>query len=228
MIQFNLLPDVKLDYVKTKRTRRTVTSISVLVSAVSLGLLILLFMVVNVFQKTHLGNLNEDIDSLSKELQDTEGLDKVLTVQNQLNNITALHDKKPVTTRLSKYITQVTPTEVTIAEMEVDFSTNSMFIKGGAPSLKDINRFVDTLKFTDFKTKSGTEGKAFSDVVLQNFSTSEDGAVYEIMMTFDLTIFSSADEVELVVPKTTTTRSVVENPGALFKPLKDEAEGSGE
>ncbi len=227
MIQFNLLPDVKLDYVKTRRTKRTVTSIAVLVSAASLGLLVLLFVVVNVVQRTHLNNLSKDIDLYSKELQETKGLDKVLTVQNQLNRITELHDKKPVATRLAKYMAQVTPTEVTISELEVDFASNTMFVKGGAESLKDINKFADTLKFTNFKTTSIPESAAFKDVVLKSFTTTVEGAIYEISLTFDKAIFSSAEDVELLVPATTTTRSAVENPGDLFKPL-DETEGSGE
>lgn len=221
MIQFNLLPDVKLDYVKTRRTKRTVTSIALITSAATLGILILLFMVVNLAQRNHLTNLSEDIAKYSKELEDTPGLDKVLTVQNQLNRLTELHDKKPVATRLAKYLAQITPTEVTIAEIEVDFSASTITIKGGAASLKDINKFADTLKFTDFKTKSERKGKAFSDVVLKSFGTNEDGQSYELGLKFDKSIFSSEEEIELIVPATTTTRSVVENPGPLFKPLEN-------
>lgn len=227
MIQFNLLPDVKLDYIKTRRTKRTVTSIALLASVGMLGLFILLFIVVNVAQRTHLNNLSKDIAKYSKELEDTAGLDKVLTVQNQLGRITDLHDKKPVTTRLSKYLAQITPAEVTIAELEVDFSTNTFNIKGAAGSLKDINKFVDTLKFTDYQTKSGDVNKAFSDVVLKSFGTNDDGQSYEIGFTFDKVIFSSAEEVEIIVPATTTTRSIVENPGPLFKPL-DNQQGAGQ
>jgi hypothetical protein len=177
-----------------------------------------------VVQKTHINNLNDDIASYSKELQDTPDLDKVLTVQNQLSSITELHDKKPVATRLAGYITQVTPASVTIADLTVDFETNTMSFKGAADSLKTINKFVDTMKFTDYKTGQGTEGKAFSSVVLKTFGRDDKGASYEIEAAFDPVIFGSADSVSFVVPKTTTTRSVIEKPGPLFQPLSNSEE----
>lgn len=219
MIQFNLLPDIKLDYVKARRTKRLVIAISLLVSALALGLLLLLFLVVNIIQRTHLNNLNNDIEKHSQQLKNTPALDRVLTVQNQLSRVGELHDRKPVTTRLATYLAQVTPVEVTIGEFEMDLSANTMTIKGSAAHLRDINKFVDTLKFTDFLTASGKKGRAFSDVVLKNFNRSEAEHSYEISLTYDQLIFSNAEAVQLIVPATITTRSVVENPGALFKPL---------
>ena len=229
MIQFNLLPDVKLEYRRTTRTKRSVMMIAVLVSGVSLGLMVLLFLVVNGVQRTHLSNLNDDIASLSKELEDTPDLDKVLTVQNQLNRLTELHDKKPVASRLSNYLTQVTPVDVTIAELNIDFANSTMTVKGAAPSLKQINAFADTLKFTDYNSgEDSDQAKAFSNVVLKNFGRDAKGASYELELTFDPVIFSSAKDVKLSVPNTTTTRSVVEKPGPLFQPLSDPEEESEE
>lgn len=228
MIELNLLPDVKLEYIRAKKTKRTVMTIAMLVSAASFGVMLLLFVVVNVIQKTHLSNLNDDIASLSQELQNTPDLTKVLTVQNQLSSITELHDKKPVASRLTNYITQVTPADVTLAELDVDFANNSMIFRGAADSLKTVNKFIDTLKFTDYKTGSGTEAKAFSEVVLKDFGRDDQGASYEINLLFDPVIFSSAESVSFVVPKTTTTRSVVEKPEPLFQPLSNPESIGGE
>lgn len=226
MIQFNLLPDVKLEYIKARRTKRMVMLISAVISGASLALLILLFLAVNVFQKTHLNNLTEDIATDSKQLQETPELNKILTVQNQLNNLTALHDAKPVVSRISKYLTQVTPTKVSIADLKVDFTANSISITGGADSLSTVNKFIDTLKFTTYETKDGRTNKAFSDVVLTSFGREEGSARYQISLKYDTVIFDANAVVTLVVPQNfITTRSLTEKPSEqLFQPLEETSE----
>jgi hypothetical protein len=221
MIELNLLPDVKLEYLRAKQTRRLVVSIAVVVTAVTVGLMALLFFTVNVVQKTHLSNLDRDIEQISRVLRETPDLDRVLTVQNQLGHINQLHDGKPVVTRLSHYIAQITPTAATIANLELDFANNTMLIRGDADSLRTINQFADTLKFTDYQIKDGVSARAFSSVVLRTFNRAEDRASYELAMSFDPIIFSSAENVSLVVPALVTTRSLVEKPGPLFQPMRE-------
>lgn len=218
MIQLNLLPDVKLEYLRARKTRRAVIGLSAVVTVAAVGLMTLLFLVVNVAQRTHLNNLNRDIETISQTLREVPELDRVLTVQNQLNHLTALHDNKPVTTRLAHYIAQVTPTAATIAELELDFANHTMSIRGGADSLRTVNQFADTLKFTDYKTQTGTSGRAFSSVVLKALERAEGRTTYTLTMSFDQIIFSSAEDVRLVVPAIVTTRSLVERPGQLFQP----------
>lgn len=218
MIQFNLLPDVKLEYIKTKRVTRMITFTAVSIASVALGIMVLLFVVVNVLQKQHLNNLTKEIKSNSKKLEETPDLDKILTVQNQLNKLSDLHSKKPVATRLSTYMSQLTPAKVTVAKLDIDFETSTMAINGSTDSLATINKFVDTLKFTDYKYNDTTT-KAFSDVVLSSFGLAEGKASYLISFKFDPVIFSSDNQGRLIVPNTITTRSATERPEGLFKPL---------
>ncbi|MCA9324760.1 PilN domain-containing protein [Candidatus Saccharibacteria bacterium] len=222
MIQFNLLPDVKLEYIKAQRIKRTVVSLSVLLSVISIAIFALLIISVDVVQKKNINDLSGDIANFSKQLKGQEDLDKILTVQNQLNALTPLHDAKPVTTRIPAFISQVTPTNVTISELQVDFDQHTMTITGKAPSLDAVNVFVDSLKFTKYYTDQDSDNKdAFSNVVLSSFGRTSTGATYSISLNFDQTITSSASEVTLVVPNIVTTRSVIEHPSALF-------EGSGQ
>lgn len=60
MIQFNLLPDVKLQYIKARRSKQLVMLISVAVAATALALLVLLFINVKL-QSHHIDNLTKDI-----------------------------------------------------------------------------------------------------------------------------------------------------------------------
>lgn len=221
MIQFNLLPDVKLDYVKTHRTKRIVTLVAGSIAAGSLTILVLLFIAVNVVQRARLNKLNASIAEDTKTLQDTPNLNKVLTVQNQLNSLTELHSRKPQLTRLDGYLQKITPTNTSIADLTIDFSASTMTFSGAANNLATINKFIDTLKFTSYKYDDVT-GSPFSSVVLSSFSAAKDEATYQITLVFDPVIFDSTKTVSLEVPNTVTTRSATDKP--LFQ-SKDTTQG---
>jgi hypothetical protein len=229
MIQFNLLPDVKLEYIKARRSKRLVMLGSLVTSGVALALLVILFFGVNVLQKQHLSHLQGDIDRDSKKLGEIENLDKILTVQNQLGVLNDLHAKKPVASRMSTYIPQITPKDITISSLDVDFTSNTMAINGGGTSLSEINKFVDTLKFANYAAGDQT-GKPFSSVVLASFGLNPQAAgttraTYQISLSFDPIIFDSAHNVAVQVPAGVTTRSITEKPDSIFQQQDTQEEG---
>ena len=152
MIQLNLLPDVKLEYLKTERTKRKIILISSSFAGAALVILAMLFVVVSVLQKQHLSSLNKDIKTYSQKLSDTTDLNKILTIQNQLESLPGMHDQKVVASRLFSYMSQVTPNQASIASLKIDFATSTISFNGAADSLETVNKFTDTLKFTDYKT----------------------------------------------------------------------------
>lgn len=219
MIQFNLLPDVKLQYLKAKRVKRLVSFISVLAGALSLLIFLLAFVTVNVVQKKNMHDLSADITTKSNQLKNTKNINKILTVQNQLNTLTSLHDQKVVASRLFDDIGKVTPAQVTISSLAVDFTADTVTISGEAPSLDGVNAYADTLKATTYTataadaTAATTPAKAFSSVVLSSFGRDTTGATYTITFSFDPQIFSGANsQVKLSVPSGT-----VSNTTELFK-----------
>lgn len=203
MVQFNLLPNIKLEYVKARRTKYLVTFISIVVSGVAILVFAVSLFVVDVAQKKSLSDLNTDIGKYSKQLRGTKDLSKILTVQNQLNTLTSLHDGKPVASRLFDYITQLTPAQASLNKLTVDFTGNTMSIGGTAPSLDTVSLYTDTLKATQYTTdKNTTQTAAFSNVVLTNFARDDKGATFTITLTFDPVIFRGTDVVKLIVPST--------------------------
>jgi hypothetical protein len=218
MIQFNLLPDIKIQYLKAKRQKHVVILISVLATTVSLAVFILLLVTVFGLQKKNVSDLNKDIKSSSSQLQGVQDLNKILTVQNQLGSLKTLHDKKVVSSRLLDYLTQVTPANASISKLEVDYSLNTMTITGNAPTLSVVNTYTDTLKFTKYSTSAGGGQKnAFSDVVLKTFTRDATSTTYEISLKYDPIIFSNAQQVTLNVPKIITTRSETDKPSDTFQ-----------
>ena len=201
MIQFNLLPDVKLEYIKSQRTKRAVIGISIIVSTVALAIFIVLFLTVDVLQKKNISDLTKDIARSGHELQAKPNLSKMLTVQSQLNSLTSLHDTKPITSRLFDYMNQLTPSKVAISQLTLDMTTQKMSINGTAESLDAVNAFADSIKFTTYKVTGSkdTAQKAFSAVVLTSIDRDNKDAKYSIDLTFEPKIFSNANAITLTV-----------------------------
>ena len=203
MVQFNLLPNIKLEYVKARRTKYLVTFVSIVVSGVAILVFAVSLFVVDVAQKKSLSDLNTDISKYSKQLRGTKDLSEILTVQNQLNTLTALHDGKPAASRLFDYITQLTPAQASLNKLTIDFTGNTMSIGGTAPSLDTVSLYTDTLKATRYTTDKNTnQAAAFSNVVLTNFARDDKGATFTITLSFDPVIFQDTSVVKLIVPST--------------------------
>lgn len=212
-MQLNLLPAVKMEYIKAERVRRLVFTISTLVAIVAVALL-LLMLSVDGLQKKHLSDLNKDIQTESVKLQNEPQIDKMLTVQNQLSSLTSLHASKPAAARLIDYLNQVTPASVNITDFTIDFSQQTATITGTSGSLASVNQYVDTLKNTKYATSDNKQNfqPAFNNVVLSSFSLNTDSkdsgqaANYTINLAYDKNIFDITQNVQLSVPHITTTR----------------------
>ena len=223
MIELNLLPDVKLKLVKAQRIQRIIIVVSILASAGAIALVVTLFSL-NQIQKKHISDLNSNIAKNTTKLKNDSQLKKILTVQNQVNSLTALHAQKPAASRLFGYLNQVTPSDVGINSFTIDFNAHTATITGTAPALSSVNKYVDTLKFTDYQIlNTQDKKKAFSNVVLSSFaidskaSNPAQAATYTISFSYEPVIFDISKEITLIVPKQTTTRSTTEQPTELFQ-----------
>jgi len=223
MVQLNLLPDVKLDYIKTERQRSLVMSASILVTVGVLAILILL-LGYDFWQKHQISSLHNTITSDSQILKRKPNINKILTVQNQLGSLTSLHQSKPASSRLlNTYLQELTPASVSITSFQIDFAQFSVTITGTADALSSVNQYVDTLKGTTYNTDTNkTPQSAFSNVVLSSFglnSTVKDksqAATYSITLSYDRNIFDITQKVTLSVPPV-TTRSGLTPANDLFK-----------
>lgn len=223
MIQFNLLPDVKLEFIRARRMKRTVMGLAIVASGISLALFVGLFVIVNVVQKQHINNLSKDIEDGVSELKQIPDIDKVLTIQNQLKSLTTLHEDKPATSRIINNLGLITPAKASISDVSVNFDENTMSITGAADSLVTVNKFADTLKFTTYTVGDGSEQKpAFSEVVLSNFGVDGEGASYQLDFKFDPEIYKNIQTIKLTVPNIISTRSQTEKPTDLFQSTEED------
>lgn len=230
MIQINLLPSIKAEYVKAQRTKRTVITVSIIAIGVSLGIVGILASIAYGAQNLQLSNLQKDIEKSEQNIKAVPDLDRILTIQNQLVALTPLHDAKPVMSRLFTYLQQTTPDSVTLEKYSIKNDELTWMVDGEAPSIELINKYVDTLKFTEIATaQEGQEPtKAFSEVVLSTFSKSQEGYTFSITFKFNDQLFSSANpDIKLLIPTIVTTRSQTQLPsGDIFAPSSTPEQGA--
>jgi len=69
MIEFNLLPEVKLEYIKVNRIKRLVVFASMLAAAVFLAIMLILLVFVDGFQKKSIRDINSDIAKYKSQIQ---------------------------------------------------------------------------------------------------------------------------------------------------------------
>ena len=128
MIEINLLPDVKQELIRAQIQRNLIISVSIL-SAIAAGVLVILIAsYVYGAQTLMMRTANGNIDTEYARLTSVEDLDKMLTIQNQLNTVSSLDQKKHVTSRLYDMLNVVvpdSPSDVTISAMTVQMPTSS-------------------------------------------------------------------------------------------------------
>lgn len=223
MIGINLLPDIKQEYLKSQRIKRTILAISFLVSAGVISIVVLFGIFVFVGQRVHLSGLQKDIDNTISKLQAIEDLDKIVTIQKQLEKLPELHDKKPAVYRFFQlFLPKLVPNDVNLNAIDIRVTDRyEMEISGEAKDFKAVNTFADTLKFAELVPAEGTAGenalRPFTNVVVDSYDKDDEITSYKIELVFDPSLFDKTQNVTIRVPSIISSPSVTERPGALFQ-----------
>lgn len=205
MIQFNLLPDVKKQYIKAKRTKRLIISSSFIVSGISIAVVVLFVTFVQIGQKKYIDDLTKDIAKETASIKSIEDLDKMLTVQNQLTLLPGLHEQKPQTSRLFTYLSQLIPPEAPVSSLSLDVEESGLDLKGSADSIATINKLIDTFKVVTYRTDESTEETKVFTVNTSRINGDNTSASYQVSLTFDPTIFDNTKKITLSVGSPTDT-----------------------
>lgn len=187
MIEINLLPAVKQDFIRAKRLKRIITSISILVTIVAFGLLALAATVVYAIQPVASDLLDKAIDEDMAKLNKDKNLTRNLTIQNQLSSITELHEQKGNVINIFEYLKALNPAapnNLIISKMQLDPSTTTMNIEASAADFSRLAIIKDTFNaavFSYAKPKDDGNGfdkvndeKVFSEVNITDPSLSND------------------------------------------------------
>lgn len=222
MISLNLLPDVKIEYLRTRRLQARVISGAILATIIALGLVVLMAVWVygaQTLQKTY---LTSEIKKHNNELQAIPDIDKYLTIQNQLANLTTLHEGKNDFSRLLTFLPLLNPSAprnvtLTNVSLKTDDVGNLLTLQGETKDYTGLNTFRDTLLNATLTYDTVSE-KLFESVVITS-SSLEIGQAGEGVVTFNIdttynpnAFLSSVKNPSVSVPKLNTTQSVQSAP----------------
>lgn len=243
MIEINLVPDVKQELIKARRTRSIVVSGAIFIGIASVAIVVILAGLVFGAQKIANNLADDEIKKQSTKLSSVEDLSKTLTIQNQLTKISALNDSKKIDSRVFDMLAAVVPkgqNSVKISKLSVDPTTNIINLEGqaqgGYASLEIFKKMIEGAKFKykENDTKSDLkEINLASDVTPSETSYGEDSdgqKVLRFSLSFetDAVVFSpTSKEVSFVVETSgNVTDSYLGVPTKIFvteraKDLKD-------
>jgi len=229
MIQLNLLPDLKKEFINAQKTKGLVVSISILVTLGALGLSALLFVYVTFVQQLQINLASENIKRELQDLKNVENVDKYLTIQNQLKSLPDLHSNKGNTSRMFNFLAVVNPSapnNVTLGSLQLTMADHSLVVTGSTATFETLNVFVDTLKNAQVSYKQGGQGDAikqnmFDNVLIQAAGFIKSGANnivgFTVKATFPDAVFADTNtDMTASVPNITTTPSVTQSPKPVF------------
>jgi Tfp pilus assembly protein PilN len=231
MIRLNMLPDVKREYLHARRLESKVVAGALLLSAIAIGLVVLIALYVYGAQTLQKNGLTSKINSQMSELKEIKDIDKYVTIQNQLGSISSLHEKKLLYSRLFTILPKLNPAaphNVKITNLTVDSAENTIMFEGETSSFTALETFRDTLKnarllFNTNESETMKDEGLFSSVVIdtQAIGKATNGAT---VVTFKLTtsvntgVFArTTKSYDVTVPNKETTQSKEDAPDVFGK-----------
>lgn len=204
MIFINLLPDIKLEYVRSLRFKRLLVLLSAVLITCCIIIVSVLFFVANIQQPRQIANIEgtqnkdksyEPADSngaLIAEIKQDESIQEILTIQRQLQSLSSLRQDRFIVERLfalgdgtdrenDGYLDKMAPPNLT--NVNFDFTTNTFSIAGKAESSDEAIKLHRSFRFVGFK-----------DCTEENKST----RIYPFRVGRDVLIAPGAGEDELI------------------------------
>ena len=229
MIELNLLPDVKKEFIRAQRTRNTVISIAIITTIAAGVITAILATTVYIGQAVAIKVQTDDIKKKANELKSKPEIDKYLTIQNQLKNLDQLHNGKYAYSRAFNYLQKVNPAQpnnVALSKVTFTKEGNILVLEGTSRNFEALAVYKTTLENASLKYKTpGVEDettvKLFDTVSLTEASLSNiDGkplTSFKILVTYPEVAFSySTSSVDVTVPNVVTSDGDRNTPKELF------------
>lgn len=211
MIEINLVPDVKQELIKAQRARAAVITVTILIGAISIAIVLLLAVYVFTVQGLRSTNYDGEISKYNKQFSSVDDLSKILTIQNQLSKLSSLNDNKHITSRVFDMLNVIippSPNNITISTLTVKTSENLVTIEGQASNsyaALDVFRKTLTNAKVNFKNGDNSNQKPVdlaSNISISNASYGQD-ATGEKVLRFTLA-FNYAEELLALSSKDAT------------------------
>jgi len=228
MIQLNLLPDLKKEFLRSQRMKRLVISIAISATVVAGILTAILATTVYIGQTIVISALDSSIKDNFKKLQNNEEIDKYLTVQNQLNSLDALHNQRYAYANLFDYLQQLNPSDphsVMLSTASIKKEMRELTLEGTIATFESLNNFKTTLEQAQLSYNIGDDVKTialFSRVELlqAGMSVQNGGAPrvsFRIRLVYpDEAFIATATKQKITIPNRTLSDAAENAPKAVF------------
>lgn len=240
MIEINLLPDVKQEFIRAQRLRNTVISISILVGLAAVGIVLLLgsFLGTQVIRDKLAGDA---IDKEFKKLSEVDDISKIVTIKNRLAKISDINQNRSISSRIFDVLTAINPQEpndVKMSSVTYDPEDRTISVEGSAKNgYAATDVFKKTILNTKFEYVDGEKTETVpltSDVTISNTSYGEDNTGARVLR-FSLSfkyykdLFSNEiNNARIISPtgKIDVTDSRVRVPDSLFSQRANDTDAS--
>jgi hypothetical protein len=169
MIEINLIPDVKQEFIHAQKMRNFAITASMLTGLAAVAVVVILGLLLGA-QALHETLARGEVDTQFKKLQSVENIDNVLTIQNQLSKISEINNSKTVDSRLFDVLTAVSPAapnDIKVASVQLNPVDKVLTIEGSAS-----NGYAATETFR--KTILNTKLESTVDGQTTSFPLAED------------------------------------------------------
>lgn len=239
MIQINLIPDVKLEYLKARKMRNVAITVSILagLAAAALVVLAVLFLLIQVGREK-LADMG--IEGEYKKLSSVNDLSNLVTIQNQLSLISGQNNARSMTSRLFGVLQAINPkapNDVKFTSVKLDPSKKVLRLEGiaeaGYPSVEALKKTITNVEFKYSGVDAASKTKTIPiadkvEVGKTSFGQSSDGRRvlrFEITLQYPEVLFTNkARKAQLVTPteQIDVTDSRLQVPESLFSnPARD-------
>lgn len=164
MIEINLIPDVKREFIHAQKMRNAAITLSMLVGAIAVGVVVLVGILLGA-QALHETIARGQVKDQFNKLQSVGNINNVLTIQNQLSKISSINASKTIDSRLFDVLTAISPSspnDIKISNVKLDPTAKTLMIQGSAA-----NGFAatETMRKTILNTQLESTGSGSSATV---------------------------------------------------------------
>lgn len=198
MIELNLVPDIKREYIKAQRQRTLAVTVAIFAGLAAVGVVVLLGVLIGT-QAVRDKLASDAIKSEYSTLQKVEDLSGLLTIQGQLSQLTTQNDSRTIDSRIFDVLTAINPpapNDVKFSTIKLDPVAKTISLEGkasggyGATDILKKTILNQTLEYTKDKEQVKVPLTSSVNVVSTNY-TQGSGDTREVQFSL---IFVYADD----------------------------------